>query len=267
MHSELHSPPPQRRAAFTLVEVVIVVAIIAVVTAILIPVAGEVRRRGIRLRCMGNLRQVGLAAAAYTVDHRFHLPTHHRDSALAFDTFLMQRDTGQPVNLGLLVDRVSSPSALYCPSQDVERSPDIAFDSPQNRWRWRSGAGAGPGAGPGPGGPGPGPGPSEPAGPNASFAARFRSDAGGVEPAWTMLNYSNKVIYSDFVGVDDWPGRGRFTGPLRAPHDSRGYNRLFGDGSVLWADSSTLNARRPVGPAEPTLSEMRDYFDWLDVMP
>ncbi len=48
-----------------------------------------------------------------------------------------------------------------------------------------------------------------------------------------MPNYSNKVIYSDFIGVDAWPGRGRFQRQISNPHRSRGYNRLFGDGSVL----------------------------------
>jgi hypothetical protein len=85
--------------------------------------------------------------------------------------------------------------------------------------------------------------------------------------AWTLPNHSNKVIYSDFIGVDRWEGRGRLPNGLSAPHDSQGYNRLFGDGSVLWAAGGRLDALRPVGPAEPTLVELMEYYRLLDVLP
>lgn len=239
-----------------------VVVIVALLAACLLPALSHARRAAIRAQCAANLHQVGLAVATYSIVYHSRLPTHHVEPGLAFDTFAMSLSDGSDVNLGLLVAYTGGP-AFYCPAQPADRSPDIAYDSLHNPWAWRRGPGE-----PQPWGPAPGPGgPPTPAGPNASYATRSRGPAGAAGAAWTELNYSNKVIYSDFIGVDDWPGGGRLAHGLRAPHDGEGYNRLFGDGSVLWATSERIHAVRPVGPMEPTPHELLEYYELLDVLP
>jgi hypothetical protein len=88
-----------------------------------------------------------------------------------------------------------------------------------------------------------------------------------VLPRWTLLSYANKVVYSDFIGVDDWPGSGKFSGHLRAPHRSEGYNRLFGDGSVFWVGDAAVDSVRPVDATPPTHEELYQYYQQLDVLP
>lgn len=56
------------RRGFTLIELLVVAAIIALLAALLLPALGEARERGRRIVCLGNVRQVGLAALAYTDD-------------------------------------------------------------------------------------------------------------------------------------------------------------------------------------------------------
>ena len=252
-----------RAAGLTLYEVMVVVVIVVVVAVLVVPVVQSISEAGVRSLCRANLHQIGIAASAYSVDFNFALPTHCADETIAFDTFRICTDDGALVNLGLLIRYVDSPRLFYCPSQDESTSPDIAFDAPQNRWFEDPPAGGEDGSQPG----GPDTSPALRPGVNASFTARFRRRGDPRSPRWGMLNHINRVIYSDFIGVDNWPGRGRFRNRLCAPHDSDGYNRLFGDGSVQWAAAEALTALRPIDETEPTEDEMNEYFKLLDVLP
>src|SRR5665213_124506 len=54
-----------RRAAFTLVELLVVIGILIVLLSILLPVLAHVRKEGQRTACMANLRQLGQAYTSY----------------------------------------------------------------------------------------------------------------------------------------------------------------------------------------------------------
>jgi prepilin-type N-terminal cleavage/methylation domain-containing protein/prepilin-type processing-associated H-X9-DG protein len=63
-----------RQRAFTLVELLVVIAIIGVLIGILLPVLGRSFRKARDLNCLSNLRQIGVAFTAYSVDNRGFLP-------------------------------------------------------------------------------------------------------------------------------------------------------------------------------------------------
>lgn len=65
---------PLRVSAFTLIELLTVIAIIGVLAAILIPTVGAVRTQAKQARCASNLRQIGVAIAAYADAHRGAFP-------------------------------------------------------------------------------------------------------------------------------------------------------------------------------------------------
>ncbi len=61
--------PGPRRAAFTLVELLVVIGIIALLAALLFPVFNSARGAARRSACQSNLRQLLLAASLYATDH------------------------------------------------------------------------------------------------------------------------------------------------------------------------------------------------------
>jgi prepilin-type N-terminal cleavage/methylation domain-containing protein/prepilin-type processing-associated H-X9-DG protein len=59
----------QRRLGFTLIELLIVLAVIAIITAILFPVFGQMREKSRQVSCLSNLHQIALASEIYTQDY------------------------------------------------------------------------------------------------------------------------------------------------------------------------------------------------------
>ena len=71
------SSAPRKPARFTLIELLVVVAIIAVLAAMLLPALKRSRSQAMRVACLSQLRQFGMALSSYSGDCDEFYPRQH----------------------------------------------------------------------------------------------------------------------------------------------------------------------------------------------
>jgi len=209
----------------------------------LLPALTQAKIKARRVHCTNSLRQLGLGVAMYADDFSGNIPPVVR-TASSFTTYWLKLNN-QWVNLGLLYSEhyVREPHAFFCISRDRRPGEVLAFDSPGNQWE----------------------------DPNlrSSFPARLLEKdgvpmGGGPEP-WKLNDYTKRVIYSDFVGVDGFQGGGITQMHILASHRGQGYNRLFGDSSVRWTKPGPITGR--IGQFAPPPGRQIKYYEELDILP
>lgn len=58
-----------RNKTFTIIELLVVIAVIAILAALLLPALQSARKKGMDIKCIGNLKQIGVGMVQYTNDN------------------------------------------------------------------------------------------------------------------------------------------------------------------------------------------------------
>ena len=70
-----HGPAsPEQRCGFTLIELLVVIAIIGILASLLLPSLANAKEYSRRVKCISNLRQMGIAAQVYVDNNRNYYP-------------------------------------------------------------------------------------------------------------------------------------------------------------------------------------------------
>lgn len=103
------APGLGRSVAFTLIELLVVSAVIALLASLLLPALGRAKEAGRAAVCGSNVRQLGLAAAAYTLDNRGVLP----------DFLQWLHATPRDLTTGKLYPYLKSQPVYLCPTDKM----------------------------------------------------------------------------------------------------------------------------------------------------
>jgi type II secretory pathway pseudopilin PulG len=119
--------PAARNRALTMVELLVIIGVIAIMAMMVYPGGQKDKDRALRLQCLNNLKQIGLANRVWIGDQGWDYPM--RTSTNSGGTREISFGPSAFRSFQVMSNELNTPAVLFCPADsDRERNRASTFD-------------------------------------------------------------------------------------------------------------------------------------------